>query len=64
MIYLDLNAAHSLAAANAHYYKEPTDEHYIDRTIHFHDFIYLIDGKRSPTFSIFQLHLHRDLHFL
>ena len=45
MIYIDLNAAHSLAAANAHYYKEPTDEHYIDRVIQYHDLIYLVDGN-------------------
>jgi len=31
-------------AATSHYYKEPTDERYIDRTLQYHDLIYLIDG--------------------
>ena len=60
MIYLDLNATHSLAAANAHYYKEPTDEHYIDRTIHYHDFIYLIDGKWCFTENDTEYPLEKD----
>lgn len=45
MIYIDLASTHSLAAANAHFYKEPTDEHYIDRVIQYHDLIYMIEGS-------------------
>ena len=60
MIYLDLNTTHSLAAANAHYYKEPTDEHYIDRTIHYHDFIYLIDGSWCFTENDIEYPLAKD----
>ncbi len=48
-IYLDLAARHSIVAANAHYYKIPTAERYIDRTLQFHDFIYLIDGNWAIT---------------
>lgn len=48
-IYLDLAARHAIAAANAHYYKMPTAERYIDRTLPFHDFIYLIDGSWAIT---------------
>lgn len=44
MINIDLNAKHTLAAANAHYYKQPTDERYIDRVLKYHDLIYLVDG--------------------
>ena len=45
MFYVDLNTGHTLAAANAHYYKEPTEEHYIDRVLQFHDLIYLVKGS-------------------
>ena len=49
MINLDLNATRTLAAANAHYYKEPTDERYIDRVLEYHDIIFMVDGGWSMT---------------
>lgn len=49
MFYIDLSAKHSLAAANAHYYKKPTEERYIDRVLPYHDLIYLIEGGWSFT---------------
>lgn len=49
MINLDLNATRTLAAANAHHYKEPTEEHYIDRTLKYHDLIFMISGGWSMT---------------
>ena len=49
MIHLDLRAHRTLAAANAHYYKEPTDERYIDRVLEYHDIIFLVDGGWSMT---------------
>ena len=49
MINLDLNATRTLAAANAHYYKEPTDERYIDRVLEYHDLIFMVDGGWSMT---------------
>lgn len=49
MIYLDLNAKRTLAAANTHYYKEPTDERYIDRVLEYHDIIFMVDGGWSMT---------------
>ena len=49
MIHLDLSASRTLAAANAHYYKEPTDERYIDRVLEYHDIIFLVDGGWSMT---------------
>ena len=49
MIYFDLDSNHTLAAANAHFYKDPTEEHYIDRTLQYHDLIYLIEGSWSFT---------------
>jgi len=49
MIYLDLNAPRTLASANAHYYKEPTEERYIDRVLEYHDLVFMIDGGWSMT---------------
>ena len=43
-IAFDLSVRHQVVAANAHYYKTPTDERYIDRTLQYHDLIYLVDG--------------------
>lgn len=48
-ISFDLSQRHQVVAANAHYYKVPTDERYIDRTLQYHDLIYLIDGGWSIT---------------
>ena len=48
-IQIDLGTRHHVVAANAHYYKEPTSERYIDRVLKHHDFIYLIEGSWSIT---------------
>lgn len=49
MINLDLSALRTLAAANSHHYKEPTDERYIDRVLEYHDLVYMVDGGWSMT---------------
>ncbi len=49
MINLDLTAPRSLAAANAHHYKEPTEERYIDRTLKYHDLVFMVEGGWSMT---------------
>ena len=49
MINLDFNAPRTLAAANAHYYKEPTDERHIDRVLEYHDIIFMVAGGWSMT---------------
>ena len=46
-IYLDLSYRHKVIAANAHYYKEPTAERYIDRILPCHDLIYIQEGSWS-----------------
>lgn len=46
-ICLDLSYRHSVIAANAHYYKTPTAERYIDRTLSCHDLIFLQEGSWS-----------------
>jgi AraC-like DNA-binding protein len=48
-IYFDLSSRHRIIAANAHFYKLPTEERYIDRILQCHDLIYLIDGAWSIT---------------
>ncbi|MBR4058806.1 MAG: helix-turn-helix transcriptional regulator [Lachnospiraceae bacterium] len=48
-IHVNLNTPHHVVAANAHYYKTPTEERYIDRTLPNHDLIYLAEGSWSIT---------------
>ena len=60
MFYIDLYAKHTLAAANAHYYKQPTGERYIDRVLKYHDLIYLVDGGWSFIESEKEYSLHKD----
>lgn len=50
-IYLDFSKRHCVVAANAHYYKMPTEERYIDRVLPYHDLIYLLDGSWNITES-------------
>ncbi len=45
MIYLDLNATHHVVTAGNHTYTEPTQELLINRTLAYHDIIYLIEGE-------------------
>jgi len=49
MIYLDLNAPRTLEAANVHYYKEPTEERYINRVLDYHDIIFMVAGGWNMT---------------
>lgn len=48
---IDFNLAHphQVVAANAHYYEKPTEPLYIDRTLQFHDLIYLVEGEWAIT---------------
>ena len=48
-IHFNLSKKHSVIAANSHYYKVSTEERYIDRTLKYHDFIYVLDGKWAIT---------------
>ncbi len=45
MINIDLSATHHVVAASSHTYLEPTQELLIDRTLAYHDIIYLIEGE-------------------
>lgn len=42
---IDLSQPHRIVAANAHTYTTPTEALFIDRTLVYHDFIYLIEGE-------------------
>ncbi len=44
-ISFDLSERHYIMAANTHVYEQPTIPHYLDRTLEYHDIIYLIRGK-------------------
>ena len=50
-IHLNLSAPHQVVAANSHYYKQPTEPLYLNRTLQFHNFIYLRDGQWMVTES-------------
>lgn len=51
MLSIDLSAPRTIAAANAHFYKLPTEERYIDRVLQYHDLIFLEEGSWSMTES-------------
>lgn len=48
-IYMDLSAPHSVVSANFHYYRTPTQQRYIDRTLQYHDLIYILEGDWAFT---------------
>jgi len=43
-IHMDLSAPHCVVSANSHFYREPTRERYLDRTLQHHDLIYILEG--------------------
>ena len=49
MIHFDLTQAHRVAAANSHYYEQPTEPLYLNRVLQYHDLIYLVDGRWAIT---------------
>lgn len=59
-ISFNLSAAHQVAAANSHYYEKPTEPLYLDRTLQYHDFIYLCEGKWTITENEIDYHLQKD----
>ncbi len=59
-IHMNLNSPHHVVAANAHYYKTPTEERYIDRTLPNHDLIYLVEGSWTITENEQEYPLQKD----
>lgn len=46
---LSLSDSHRIVLANTHYYGKPTEPLFLNRTLQFHDFIYLINGSWTVT---------------
>lgn len=44
-IHLDMSKSHRIIAAASHYYQHPTETLYLDRTLPFHDIVYLRSGS-------------------
>ncbi|MBR6787931.1 MAG: helix-turn-helix transcriptional regulator [Clostridia bacterium] len=59
-ISFNLSAAHQVIAANNHYYEKPTEPLYLNRTLQYHDFIYLCEGKWTITENETDYHLQKD----
>ncbi|MGI6636423.1 MAG: helix-turn-helix domain-containing protein [Christensenellales bacterium] len=59
-IHLNLAAPHQAIAANSHYYEQPTEPLYLNRTLQFHNFIYLRDGQWMVTESDIDYFLEND----
>jgi len=48
-ISFNLAATHQIVSANHHFYEKPTEPLYLNRTLQFHDLIYLVDGEWTIT---------------
>lgn len=59
-ISFDLSVSHSVVAANSHFYEKPTEPLYLNRTLQYHDLIYLCDGNWTITESEIDYNLTRD----
>lgn len=59
-IYFNLNKTHQIALANLHFYEKPTEPLYLDRTLQYHDLIYLCKGHWMFTESDIDYELNPD----
>lgn len=59
-ISFDLSNAHRVVAANSHFYEKPTEPLYLNRTLQYHDLIYLCDGNWTITESEIDYNLKKD----
>lgn len=59
-IHFNLNKAHHIALANPHFYEKPTEPLYLDRTLQYHDLIYLCEGHWMFTESNIDYELNAD----
>jgi AraC-like DNA-binding protein len=61
MFYLNAQSSHrQIVLANSHYYRNSTNPLYIDRTLQYHDIIYLVDGSWLFTEEEQDYHLKKD----
>lgn len=44
-ISFNMSSPHRIVAANNHHYEKPTEPLYLDRSLQYHDLIYLVDGQ-------------------
>jgi len=56
----DLSQRHQVIAANSHYYENPTEPLYLNRTLQYHDLIYLCEGQWMITENETDYHLQKD----
>ena len=59
-ISFDLTGTHQVVAANSHYYEKPTEPLYLNRTLKYHDLIYLCEGQWMITENETDYHLQKD----
>ena len=59
-ISFNLAARHQVAAANSHYYEKPTEPLYLNRTLQYHDLIYLCEGQWMITENETDYQLQKD----
>lgn len=59
-IYLNLNTTHKITLANTHFYEKPTEPMYLNRTLQYHDMIYLCEGRWMITESNIDYELTSD----
>lgn len=59
-VYLNLSAPRQVVAANSHYYEQPTEPLYLNRTLQYHNFIYLCSGQWMVTESETDYLLEKD----
>ncbi len=57
---IDLSTKHQIVAANLHFYEKPTEPLYLNRTLQYHDLVYLVDGKWTITENEVDYPLEKD----
>lgn len=58
--YFNLGSVHQIVLANPHFYEKPTMPLYLNRTLQYHDFIYLCEGSWMITESDIDYRLQED----
>lgn len=57
---IDYSKRHDVVSANSHFYDQPTEPLYINRTLQYHDLIYLVDGQWTITENEIDYPLTKD----
>lgn len=59
-ISFNMSAQHRIVLANSHHYEKPTEPLYLNRTLQFHDLVYLVDGQWMITENETDYQLEKD----